>query len=115
MSIERKDEPTEIEISFGAVFEHTSGEQTKKFVIIDVGTEEYLFSSSTWEEDGKLIVSLFSGTTTFSDIHQMLDEKLCLEQIIEGMKNHYGDGVITEKMIQLITESSNQPPRILTK
>ncbi len=105
------------EIHFGLVFEQTFDDKTDKYVITNVGEAAWCGANIIMsEEAGKLVISPMPGTTDLSDIHRILDESLTLEQIIDGMRNYWGnDGSVPEEIVQILSERSKEKPRLLTK
>lgn len=112
MSEGKETEPRKLEIEFGSVFEPDLEGKVSKHVVIDVGEGKQFFSSSFWEEDDKLLVGI-PGTSELQNIKRVLDEKLTVEEIIEGMKNDLGAENVSENMINMVREASEKGPRVI--
>jgi hypothetical protein len=102
-----------VEISFGTIFEQTFEGETDRYVITNIGEENWCAANPIQEVGGKLKISPMGGTTDLSDIHQVLDEKLTLGQIIEAMNNYWGDDGIPGEIVQILSERSKEKSRLL--
>ena len=114
MNKESNEKPQGMEIAFGVVFENTFGGVTTKQVILDIRDSNLFETSNIFEEEGKTVIAM-SGTMTLDKVDRILEERLTLAEVIEGVANFFGDTGIPEELIQILKEHSEKPPRFLSK
>lgn len=113
MQKDRKKEPEPIAIAFGMVIENEFEGKITKHVIVELGEEDWFYTSQIVEEDDGVRLG-FVGTSSPEYITRLTDERWTKEQILEAYgKNFVECGGIPKSTIEEINRESQKPPRIL--
>jgi len=107
-------EPRSLEISFGEVFERTFEGRTKTFVILDLGEGSWFYASPVVSlKSGKKGLFGLNGSFLPEDIHKKTGDRWSLDEILTAYNNCAIGGKISTKAVNIITERSRRPSRVL--